>query len=197
MGDFTLCSDGKADRVKVFKLNFENSIDVVTFLDWRYLNCHFDQSPFFFSNFESNLFEVFKSFVASHAKNVFIKSIKLSVTALSDNPQHEGIRTRIFINDLFLQVDGYIDFFDGSREEGRLPKANVAFAYIDEVFGFMKLFVLVLSRFAIFFSAARIWIFLFGLGTVLLSYFDVLHESLNLVDLFGEVIYKYIGWHTF
>ena len=103
--------------MKVFKLNFEDSVDVVVLFDWWYLNGHLNEGFLFFSNFESNLFEVLEPFVAPDRKNIFIEGIKFSVAALSDNPEHERIGGGVFIDDLFPKVDGNINFFDGARKE--------------------------------------------------------------------------------
>ena len=133
MGDFAFGSDGKADGVEVFKLNFEHPVDGVAFLDRGYLNGHFDEGFFLFSNFESNFFKILKPLVAANGEDVLVEDIKLGVAALGDDAEHEGVGVGVFVNHLFLEADGNIDLFDGAREEGGLSKADVVLVNINKL----------------------------------------------------------------
>ena len=64
--NFALDIDGEADRDKALQLYFQESLNDIILSVWRNLNCNFYLSSFLLSNFKSNLFKIFKSFIASN-----------------------------------------------------------------------------------------------------------------------------------
>jgi hypothetical protein len=57
--------DWKGNWYQALKLNFQKSLNRIVFPHWWDFDSDLDLGAFFLSNFESNLFKIFKSFVAS------------------------------------------------------------------------------------------------------------------------------------
>ena len=89
--DFAVESDGEAERLGIFELDFEHSIDFIVIFDGRYFDCNLDLSAFFGPDFKPDFLKVFVSFVASDREDVLIKIVELLVAALGDDSEEEGM----------------------------------------------------------------------------------------------------------
>ena len=90
-GDFAVDSDGEAERLGVFELDFEHPANFIVFFDGRDFDCDFDLSSFFGPDFEPDFFKVFVSFVTSDREDVFVEIVELLVAALGDDSKEEGM----------------------------------------------------------------------------------------------------------
>lgn len=116
LGDFALGIDGKRHWRQALKLNLQETFNDIVFPDRWNLDCHFDLGTFSLPDLEANLLEILEPLIAAHRKDVFVKIVELSIIALGDHAQHEGIGS-VVLDDLILEADGDIELLDGAREE--------------------------------------------------------------------------------
>lgn len=107
--------DGETDGLKTLQLYLEKAFNHIILPDGRYLDGYFDLSPLFLSYLESNLFEVFKSFVTSYRKHILVQIIELCIVTAGDHPKHERIGSMVF-NYIVFEANGDIKLFNRSWE---------------------------------------------------------------------------------
>lgn len=66
-------------------------------LDWGYFDCHLHLRLLPLPNFESDFLEILKSLVAPDWEHVLVKVIELLAVTFGDDPEHEGIVSRILL----------------------------------------------------------------------------------------------------
>lgn len=107
--------DWKRDGGQILKLNFQTTLNDIVLSHWGNLDSNLDLSALFLSNFEPDFFEILKSLVAPHRKDILIKIIKFYIVTFGDHPKHVRVRAIVF-DDFVLETDRDIKFLDRSWE---------------------------------------------------------------------------------
>ena len=81
-------------------------------------------STFLGPDLKPNLFKILISLVASDRVYVLIEVIKLLIVALGNDPEEEGVALRGYFQDIVIQVDRDINFFNRAGEKRGLSKLN-------------------------------------------------------------------------